>query len=255
MNRLAACLLAALIAPPALAAVSREDLKKALEANPDLVLSALRKAKKPEFFELVVEAQREYQLEKAKEEEAREREEFEKAFKDPFKPVVDAKTRVRGSAEAPITIIEYSDFQCQYCLRGFRTVEELRRKYGAKVRFVFKHLPLDFHPFAKPAAQWMEAVAVQSPEKAWLFHDKIFENQDKLGDELFRKTVKELGLDVEKAAKDKDDKAVQDKIEADALEAKNFGFTGTPGFLVNGIPLRGAFPPAQFDKVIERLKL
>lgn len=255
MNRSAACLLSIILAAPAAAAVSREDLKKALAANPDLVLEALKNSKKSAFIEFVLEAQREYQMEKAKEEAAKEQEEFEKAFKNPFKPVVDAKTRLRGNAGAPITIVEYSDFQCPYCSKGFRTVEEVRKKHGAKIRFVFKHLPLPFHPFAMPAAQWLEAAAIQSPDKAWLFHDKMFENQDKLGDEFFRKTIEELGLDVEKAAKDKDEKAVKDKIAADMLEARNYGFNGTPGYLVNGIPIRGAYPAEQFDKIIERLKL
>lgn len=240
MNRSVAFILSALLAAPAMAAVSREDLKKALNANPDLVLEALRNSKRSAFIEFLLEAQRDYQMEKAKEEEAKEKEEFEKAFKNPFKPVVDAKTRIRGDEKAPITIVEYSDFQCPYCSKGFRTLEEVRKKHGAKIRFVFKHLPLPFHPFAMPAAQWMEAVALQAPDKTWLFHDKMFENQDKLGDEFFRKTVKELGLNVEKAAKDKDEKTVQDKIAADMLEAKGFGFQGTPGFLINGVPLRGA---------------
>lgn len=256
MNRFAACLLSVLIAAPALAAVSREDLKKALVANPDLVLEALKNAKKKDFFELIISAQKEYQMEKMKEEEVLEKEAYEKAFANPYKPIIDAKTHVRGDAKAPITIVEYSDFQCPFCERGYRTVEQLRKKYGAKLRVVFKQEPSNpRHPEAIPAASWMEAVALQSPEKAWLFHDKMFENQDKLGDEFYRRTVKELGLDVARAAKDKDGKAVQEKLEADSKESHEFGFHGTPGFLVNGIPLRGAYPVADFDKIIERLKL
>ncbi|HAZ06972.1 MAG TPA: thiol:disulfide interchange protein [Elusimicrobia bacterium] len=256
MNRPAAAALSLMIAVPSLAAISREELKKALDANPDLVLESLKKAKKSSVFELVLDAQKEYQQEKAKEEELREKQDFEKSFADPLKPVVDAKTRIRGDEKAPVTIVEYSDFQCPFCSRGFQTVEEVRRKYGAKIRFVFKHLPLtNMHPEAMAAAQWMEALALQSPEKAWIFHDKMFSNQNKLGDAFYRETAKELGLNVEKAAKDKDGRAVQDKIEADIKEAKGFGFSGTPGFLVNGIPIRGAYPAAHFDTIIERLKI
>ncbi|MEK7382761.1 MAG: DsbA family protein [Elusimicrobiota bacterium] len=254
MSRYAARLLCVLLAAPAMAAVSREDLKKALTANPDLVLEALKNSKKSDFFEFIMDAQKEYQQTKMKEEEALEKAAYEKAFADPYKPVIDAKAHVRGDANAPITIVEYSDFQCPFCTRGSKTMEEVRKKYGAKVRLVFKHEPTNQrHPEALPAALWMEAVALQSREKAWLFHDKLFENQDKLGDEFYRKTVKDLGLDAAKAAKDKDSKPVQEKIAADVRESQEFGFRGTPGFLVNGVPLRGAYPIADFDKIIERL--
>ncbi len=256
MNRVLAASLSILVAAPASAAVSRDELKKALDANPDLVIGALKKADKTALFELIMDAQRDYQLKKQKEEEAKEKAELEAAYKNPYKPSIDDKTRIRGDKNAPITFVEYSDFQCPYCSRGYQVVETVRRKYGAKVRFVYKHMPLvAIHPFALPAAKWLEAVAIQSPEKAWLFHDKMFENQNLLGEDFFKKTVKELGLDASKAAKDADGAAVAAKIEADIKEAKNFGFTGTPGFLINGIPLRGAYPPEEFDKVIARLGL
>lgn len=252
MNTLAAAL-AILIAAPSLASVSREELTKTLNENPDLVLEALKKADKAAFFEYVMDAQRDYQAKKQKEEEEKEKAELEQAFKNPYQPALDAKTRIRGDKNAPITIIEYSDFQCPYCSRGFQNVELVRKKYGAKVRFVYKHLPLPMHPMALPAAKWLEAVALQSPDKAWIFHDKLFQNQQSLNEKFFRKTVKELGLDAAKAAKDVASKAVADKVEADAREAGSFGFTGTPGFLINGIPVRGAYPPEKFDEIIARL--
>ena len=267
MNRLAAAVLSLLIAAPALAAapkpaakaaggtITRAELKKALEANPDLVLDALENADKGKLFKLVLSGQREYQMSQMAEEAAKEKAEREEAFKHPLKPEIDAKTRIRGDKNAPITIVEYSDFQCPFCLRGFHTVEAVREKYGKEVRFIYKHLPLtNLHPEALPAAEWQEAVAIQSPAKAWLFHDKMFENQDKLGEDFYRQTVKELGLDVAKADKDRKSKAVADKIQADVDEAHKFGFTGTPGFLINGVPLRGAYPIEEFDKIIARLE-
>ena len=254
MNRLAAAALSLLIASPSFAAMSREDLQKALDKNPDLVLEALKKADKAAFFEYVMDAQHDYQAKKQGEEEAKEKAELENAFKNPLKPEIDAKTRIRGDKNAPITIVEYSDFQCPYCSRGFQTVEAVREKYGSKVRFIYKHLPLvAIHPNALPAAKWQEAVAIQSPDKAWIFHDTMFKNQSSLSEDFYRKTVKDLGLNVEKAAKDAQSQAVSDKIEADTKEAKEFGFSGTPGFLINGIPLRGAYPPEEFDKIIKRL--
>ena len=254
MNRLAAAALSALIAAPSFAAMSREDLQKALDSNPDLVLEALKKSDKAAFFEYVMDAQHEYQSKKQADDEAKEKAELEEAFKNPLKPEIDAKTRVRGDKNAPITIVEYSDFQCPYCGRGFQVVEQVRTKYGPKVRFIYKNLPLvAIHENALPAAKWFEAVAIQSPDKSWIFHDTMFKNQTKLSEDFYKKTVKDLGLDVEKAAKDAQSQAVADKIEADSKEAKEFGFTGTPGFLINGVPLRGAYPPEEFDKIIKRL--
>lgn len=253
MKKTAAAVLCALIAAPAFA-ISREELKKALDANPDLVLEALKKADKSALFETVMDAQRDFQAKREREEEEKAKKEMDEAFKNPYKPVIDAKTHVRGELTAPITIVEYSDFQCPYCGRGFQVVEQVREKYGKKVRFIYKNLPLvAIHPMALPTAKWFEAVSLQDPQKAWLFHDKMFQNQQSLSEDFFRKTVKELGLNADKAAKDAQSQAVADKIESDSKEAKSFGFTGTPGFLINGVPLRGAYPPDEFDKIITRL--
>ena len=253
--RLTTSLLALLLAVPAAADISRDDLKKALDSNPDLVLSALKKSDKMKFFEFIVESQQEFQKNKAREEAKREQQETEKAFKNPLKPVIGANDRVRGSASAPITIVEYSDFECPYCSRGYNTLEQLRKAHGDQLRVVFKNKPLtDIHALAMPAAQWFEAVALQSPEKAWAFHDTLFEHQDKLSEEYFKLLTKDLGLDVDKAAKDAKGDAVKNKIAADVAEANKFGFSGTPGYLVNGIPLRGAYPIGAFEEIIAKLK-
>ncbi len=253
LARVTTMLLAVLLAVPAAAAISREDLKKALEANPDLVLSALKKADKMKFFEMVVESQQEYQRNKAKEEARREEQERDKAFKNPLKPDVGPSARARGNPKAPITIVEYSDFQCPYCTQGFKNLEVLRKNHGDKLRVVFKNFPLNFHPMAMPAAQWFEALFLQSPEKAWTFHDTLFENQSKLSEDYFRELTKDLGLDVAKAAKDAQSDAVKKKIEADITEAKSFGIEGTPAYLINGVPLRGAYPVSEFEKIIARI--
>lgn len=251
--RVTTMLLAVLLAVPAAAAISREDLKKALEANPDLVLSALKKADKMKFFEMVVESQQEYQRNKAREEARREEQERDNAFKNPLKADVGATARVRGKADAPITIVEYSDFQCPYCTQGHKNLEQLRKTHGDKLRVVFKNFPLNFHPMAMPAAQWFEAIYLQSPDKAWTFHDMLFENQSKLSEDYFKSVAKDLGLDVAKAAKDAQSDAVKKKIEADIKEAKGFGIEGTPAYLINGVPLRGAYPVAEFEKIIARI--
>jgi protein-disulfide isomerase len=246
----AALLCAAL---PASAKISKDELKQALKDNPDVLLDVLKDNKK-QLFEIVESAAQEEQQRRQQEQEEAAKKEFEDSFKNPKKPEITGKTRVRGNKDAKYTLVEYSDFQCPYCARGYSTVEALRKKYGGNLRFIYKNMPLPFHPQALPAAKWYEAVALQSPEKSWLFHDKMFQNQDKLGVDFFKETVKSLGLDVAKAEKDAGSQAVADKIEADSKEGKQMGFDGTPGFLLNGIPVKGAYPMDYFDSIIARLE-
>lgn len=252
MKTVAALFLAFLSAPVFATAISREDLKKALDGNPELLIEALRSQKK-QLFELVNEAAQEEQVRRHKEEAEREKKEFEEAFKNPMSPAIDDKTRIRGPQTAKYTLVEYSDFQCPYCTRGFQTVEGLRKKHGDNLRFIYKHLPLDFHPQAMPAALFVEAAGLQSAEKAWKAHDSFFQNQAKLGEELFDKTAKDLGLDIKRLKADVKSDAVRQRVEADMAEARKFGFSGTPGFLINGVPVRGAYPLEHFEQIMKRL--
>lgn len=249
-------LIVALLSLPASAApahqVTKDELKKLLKQHPDIILDLIKENRK-QVLESVSQAAQEEQARRQQEQEAAEKRELDASLKNPKAPEITEKTRIRGNREAKHTLIEYSDFQCSYCARGYHTVETLRKKYGADMRFIYKHLPLNFHPQAMPAAQYMEAASLQSPEKAWQFHDKLFENQDKLGEAFYHETAKELGLDLERLKADLQSQAVKDKIEADVQEAKRFGFTGTPGFLINGVPVRGAYPPEHFEQLIEKL--
>ncbi len=250
---LAVAALATAIAVQASAAeISKEEIQKTLQANPDLVLDVLRHNHK-DLLDILNQAVQEERSQQAKNEQADQEKEIADALKHPIVASIDSKTHILGKKSAKYTLLEYADFQCPYCGRAFLTVEELRKKYGDNLRFVFKNNPLPMHPEAMPAAKWFEAVAMQSPEKGWLFYDKMFENQDKLGDEFFKQTTKELGLDVAKTQKDAKSTAVADKIAGDIAEAMKFGFNGTPGFLLNGVPVRGAYPIDTFESIIKRL--
>lgn len=234
-------------------AAAKDEIKKALDENPDIILDVLRHNRKA-LFEVVNQAAQEDQARREQEAAEAEKKDFEESFKNPKSPLVDAKTRIRGNKDAKYTLVEYSDFQCPYCSRGYRNVEELMKKYGPDLRFIYKNLPLPFHPQAMPAARYFEAATLQSPEKAWKLHDKLFENQDKLSEVFIKDEAKKLGLNVKRLEADAKGQAVQDRIEADVQEAKRFGFTGTPAFLLNGVPIRGAYPVEHFDSIIERLK-
>lgn len=235
-------------------APSAKQLKEVIEKDPSIVFTAIEKD--PEkFIEVVNKAAREAQAkgaEKAAQEETGKRDE---EFKNPLKPTIDEKRAIWGPSDAPITIVEYSDFQCPYCSRGFQTIQEVKKAYAGKIRFVFKHLPLDFHPLAMPAAKYFEAIARQSSEKAYKFHDAIFENQGELTSKkeaFLKESAKKVGADMKKLAKDLDDSSLMDRIKADTEEAQKFGISGTPGFVINGVSLKGAYPFPEFKTIIDR---
>jgi protein-disulfide isomerase len=233
---------------------SKQQLEKTLEDNPEIIFNAIKKNPK-KFVEVVNEAVRKAQ-ETAREDEAKEEQtRLEEEFKNPKKPVIEDGRVIFGSKTAPVTIVEYSDFQCPYCSRGFNTVKEVEKMYGDKVRVVFKHLPLDFHPMAMPAAKYFEAVALQDHAKAAKFHDEVFSNQTQLnqeGEKFLKSVVKKVGANLAKVEKDISSEAVTSRIKTDMEEAKKFEFSGTPGFLINGISLRGAYPAPEFKKIIDR---
>lgn len=179
----------------------------------------------------------------------------EEEFKNPKKPKLSKDRAVLGSLKAPIVIVAYSDFECPYCSRGASTVEEVRKKYGNKVAFVFKHLPLPFHSMAQPAAEYFEAIAIQDGKKAYAFHDEVFKNQKDLkakGEGLLKELAKKVGADLKRLSKDIKSDKVKKRIEEDKAEAREFEISGTPGFIVAGVSLKGAYPAAAFEEIIER---
>ena len=231
---------------------SVDQIRAILEKNPDVVFNIIEQ--NPEkFMEVVNNAFQKAQLKEREKAQADLEAAREKEFKEPKKPNIESSRAIRGNPNAPITIVEYTDIECPYCARGHQVIRSLEEKYKDKIRVVFKHLPLEFHEQALPAAQWFEAIAMQNPQKAYEFSDVLFQNQDKLGVEFYKATAKALGLDVAKIESDIKSDKIKTRIEADKTEAKEFEFTGTPGFLINGVSIRGAMPQAEFEKVIDRL--
>ncbi len=235
-------------------APTASQLKQAIEKDPSIVFVAIEKD--PEkFFEVANKAAQDAQKRvqgKQAEEETKKRDE---EFANPIKPEVDETRVVFGNKTAPITIIEYSDFECPYCSRGYKTVKEVMSEYKDKVRVIFKHLPLDFHPQAMPAAKYFEAIARQDHAKAEKFHDIVFENQKDFvakGETYLKDAAKKVGADLKKVEKDLKDETLMKRINDDMAEAQKFGFSGTPGFVINGVSLRGAYPLPEFKKVIDK---
>lgn len=235
-------------------APTAKQLKEAVEKDPSIVFVAIEKDP-AKFIEIVNKAAQDAQkvgAEKAQEDEKKSR---DAEFSNPLKPEVQENRVIFGNKDAPITIVEYSDFQCPYCSRGYQTIQEVRKQYGDKVRVVFKHLPLDFHPMAMPAAKYFEAIAKQDHKKAEKWHDMIFENQGLLkdkGEAYFKEAAKKVGADVKKADADSKSEDIAKKIAGDMEEAKKFNMSGTPGFIINGVSLRGAYPFESFKTIIDQ---
>jgi len=176
---------------------------------------------------------------------------MEKQFESPMQVDI-GDSPVRGKADAPITIVEFSDYQCPYCSRGAETMDEVLKNYPDQVKVVFKNLPLSFHQQAKPAA--IAALAAGRQGKYWEMHDALFANQQRLGEEdkLFTELATKIGLNLEKFQKDIKDEVVAKQIEADLAQASKLSIFGTPGYFVNGVQVKGAQPFPQFKLVIDR---
>jgi protein-disulfide isomerase len=159
------------------------------------------------------------------------------------------KSASKGPADALVTIVEFSDFQCPFSNRANPTVEQILNTYGRDVRAVFKQNPLPFHSDAMPAAE--AALAAGNQGKFWEMHDKLFANQRALKRENLEKYAAELKLNLAKFKAALDGKVGQAEIQEDQKLARSLGASGTPSFFINGRSLRGAQPFEAFKAVID----
>ncbi len=158
-----------------------------------------------------------------------------------------------GSDKAPVTIVEYSDFQCPFCRRADDSVvKELKKKFGKnKVRVVFKHFPLSIHKEAKPASMASMCVHEQNKAKFWKYHDLLFQNQRKLGSEDLKSYAKKVGVDLKKFDECMSSRKYDKMVQADFDEGVKLGVNSTPSFFVNSQPILGARPVEEFAELIE----
>jgi protein-disulfide isomerase len=163
---------------------------------------------------------------------------------------VEAKGPARGPANAPVTIVEFSDFQCPYCGREYPVIERLMKEYDGKVRLVFRHYPLDFHPFAQKAAE--AGACAQEQGKFWELHDKMFTNQTKLAVDDLKGYAKSLGMDAAKFDKCLDSGEKKQQVDEDLKAGSAAGVNGTPAFFINGVFVNGAQPYDQMKQTVDR---
>jgi protein-disulfide isomerase len=173
-------------------------------------------------------------------------------------PTVDVgydPQRVRGNPDAPITIIEFSDFHCPYCEQAYSTLKTLLKKYDGKVKLAYRDLPLieagSPPPGAKLPSSAEAARCAGEQGKFWEFHDLLFENQDFYRLDQFQEFAASLGMDKTAFTNCLESGKFKAPIQADMQEAVRLGITGTPGFYINGVFVNGARPIQDFEDIID----
>lgn len=220
-------------------------IEQGIRENPRMLLDLLQQHP-VEVFDLVVKGQ------EIKRNQARD-EQILAQLLDPAEVEYAEDRASRGNPEAPITIIEFSDFQCPHCARAGEAVKQVVEENPERVKLVFLHLPLSSHKMAPLAAAYYEAVALQDVDKAWKFHDILFKNQDKLGKEgaeFLREAAASLEVNMDQLDEDLKGTEVRDRLQADAQAANKLGLRGTPTYVINGVVISGALPKEDFKEVI-----
>lgn len=233
----------------------QEQITKVIKENPKLIAEAIENHP-VEIMTALQNASKSAQEQMAKKQQEDEQKALEETFEKPLMAKIRSDESILGPKDAPLTLVEYSDFECPFCGRGYATVKELMKKYEGKIRFVYKHLPLSFHPQAMISAKYYEAIRLQSEKKAFAFHDEIYKNQQGLseGAPFLDKLAKKVGADLKRLKSDLDSDKIAQRIDEDIKEAGSFGMQGTPGFLINGVPVRGAYPAEHFVGIVEELQ-
>ncbi len=154
-----------------------------------------------------------------------------------------------GPAEAPVTIVEFSDFQCPYCSRIAPTLKQVTEKYGDQVRFVFRQFPLNIHAQAQKAAE--ASLCANEQGKFWEMHDAMFADQRNLGVDQLKEKATQIGLDGAAFAECLDSGRTAEAVSADLQAGSALGVSGTPATFINGRPLSGAVPFEQLAALVD----
>lgn len=165
------------------------------------------------------------------------------------KPVTEAD-HIEGPSSAPVTLVEYGDFECPHCGRAFPIIEEVRRKMGDQLRFVYRHFPLaEIHPHAQAAAESAEAAGAQ--DKFWQMHHQLFTHQDALGHVQLLQYAKEIEIDLDQFDKSLKTHEFAQHIRTDFMSGARSGVNGTPTLFINGIRYEGRVDVASLVREIK----
>jgi protein-disulfide isomerase len=175
------------------------------------------------------------------------------AVLDFVKDINVAGSPFKGAADAPVTIVVFTDFQCPYCARIVPVLNEVLEKNKGKAKLVFKNFPLSMHQFARKAAA--AALAANKQGKFWEYHDRLFQNYNRLNDQVVLEQAQQLGLDMQKFEKDMNDPQIQQVINQDLQDVAKAEVRATPTIFVNGSLLKNTNPEgfqAAIDKELEK---
>jgi len=226
---------------------SAEEVQKLYDDNKDELEGQTLEQLRPQLIQYLKQqkmAERHQQFL----EELRKKYKATTALQPPVVQVSDGGRPARGPASAPVTIIEFSDYECPFCKRASSTVAEVLRHYGDKVRFVHRDFPLNFHQHARLAAE--AAACAHAQGKFWEYHDRLWKAED-LSESGLKSLAKETGLDATKFDECLQKKPHTAAIDRDIEDGTAAGVNGTPAFFINGRMLSGAQPFEAFKQVID----
>lgn len=231
---------------PAYAAQNLEtEVRTLFKEHPEILMEALR-LQKDQLLGILEEAAQDRQ-------QAEEKKRVEEEMKNPLKPVIEPGRLAFGKPDAPVVVVEYSDFFCHYCAAGSAVMKELVKSRPEAVKVVFKHFVSA--PVSRQAALIFEALGLQKPELAWAFHDAVFANQEQLaggGEAALRELAVSLGADAARLDADMKRPELDERLKKDVEEARAFKFRGTPTYVVGGVSVRGAAPLPVFEEAVDK---
>jgi len=155
-------------------------------------------------------------------------------------PPVGKRDHVQGPADAPVTLVEYGDFECSYCAAAYLIVKKVQEAMGDRLCFVFRHFPLtQIHPHAEAAAEASEAAGAQG--QFWQMHDLLYKNQQALDPMHLLGYAEELGLDTKRFVPELEEHVYHARVREDFMSGVRSGVNGTPAFFINAIRYDGSW--------------
>jgi len=228
-------------------APTEAEIQEVYEANKEDLNNAPLEAVKPQIVEYLNQFHTQ-QRRQAFIEELKGKYKTTVALRPPVIEVGTGGRTPRGGANAPVTIIEFSDYECPFCQRAEQEVQKILNEYGDKVRFVYRDFPLPIHAHARLASEAAHCANAQG--KFWEYHAKLFANRD-LTREKLQTLAGEVGLDRAKFDACLDKQEFKAAIDQDVADGASVGVTGTPTFFINGRLLSGAQPYEKLKEVID----
>ena len=163
---------------------------------------------------------------------------------------VNERDHSQGPEDAPVTLVEYGDYECPYCGMAYPIVKDVQQEMGDRLRFVYRNVPITAsHPHALPAAEAAEGAGAQG--KYWEMHDTLYENQDTLDDDHLRGFAQQLGLDMDRFEREMAERLYEGRVRDDFMSGVRSGVGGTPTFYINGVRYDGSWAEGNLLRALE----